>query len=277
MKTGISFFQLALSPLVSVQLLRTDAPVSGGAARKGEGKVNSLIGMSTIPHTYLAAKPWELQLKSDTFLRGENSQAVKSTIYCQLQYLISIFWPWVSQYFSSTVTTLSPLFPYYFFLVARSGVAQCYDLIPLFIHIGISCIKYGPLIVPEIRNRSWVSSRLSKTESVCKWRVGSVPPTPPPVPHLRSEVGLVLGFTSLKSTGVYAVLWQWAEPLPGSSLSPESNPFHRSHKVLLTFKIHSSGFIHWSEVVRAPKTNRGLRSGISDGQVPRTHHAGLIQ
>lgn len=36
------------------------------------------------------------------------------------------------------------------------------------------------------------------------------------------------------------------------------------------------GFIHWSEVVRAPKTNRGLKSGISDGQVPRIHHTGLI-
>lgn len=57
-----------------------------------------------------------------------------------------------------------------------------------------------------------------------------------------------------------------------SSISPESNPFHRSHKVLLTFKIHSAGFIHWSEVARAPKTNRGLRSGISDGQVPSTPH-----
>lgn len=43
--------------------------------------------------------------------------------------------------------------------------------------------------------------------------------------------------------------------------------------MLLTFKIHSSGFIRWSEVARAPKTNRGLRSGISDGQVPRTHHS----
>ncbi len=92
-------------------LLRTDAPASGGAARRGEGKVNSLIGMSTIPHTYLTPKPWELQPKSDTFLSGENSQAVKSSIYCQLQYLISIFWPWASQYFSSTVTTLSLLFP----------------------------------------------------------------------------------------------------------------------------------------------------------------------
>lgn len=61
-----------------------------------------------------------------------------------------------------------------------------------------------------------------------------------------------------------------------SSVSPESNPFHRSHKVPLTLKIHSSGFILWSEVARAPKTNRGLRSGIRDGQVPGTHHAGLI-
>lgn len=113
-KAGSSFFQLALSPLVSVQPLRTYAPVRSGAALKGEGKVNSLIGMSTIPHTYLTPKPWELQPKSDTFLSGENSQAVKSSIYCQLQYLISIFWPWVSQYFFiqcyDFLTSISPLF-----------------------------------------------------------------------------------------------------------------------------------------------------------------------
>ena len=175
-KQGSQFFQLAFSPLVSVLPLRTDAPVSGGAARKGEGKVNSLIGMSTIPHTYLTPKPWELQPKSDTFLSGENSQAVKSSIYCQLQYLISIFWPWVSQYFSSTVTTLSLLFPYYyFFLVARSRAAFCYDLIPLFIHIGISCINYGPLIVPEIRNRSSPSGRFSRESQLLSGGVGRVP------------------------------------------------------------------------------------------------------
>ena len=81
----------------------------------------------------------------------------------------------------------------------------------------------------------------------------------------------VYGVTILKSTGVYAVQWHWAEPQ--HTVIPESNPFHGSHKVLLTFKIHSSEFIRWSEVARAPKTNRGLRSGISDGQVPRTHHS----
>lgn len=44
------------------------------------------------------------------------------------------------------------------------------------------------------------------------------------------------------------------------SLSPESLLFHGSHKVLLTVKIHSLGFIRWSEVAKAPKTNRGLKS-----------------
>lgn len=266
-KTGIWFFQLALSPLVSVQPLRTDAPVSSGAARKGEGKVNSLIGMSTIPHTYLTPKPWELQPKSDTFLSGENSQAVKSSIYCQLQYLISIFWPWVSQYFSSSVTTLSLLFPHYSFLVARSW-ALCYDLIPLFIHIGISCINYGPLIVPETRNRSSLSSRFCRESHFLSGRVGLVPvhgqrPLSARCYHFEINRCLCCAVTLSRASA-------------GSSISPESNPFHRSHKVLLTLKIHSSGFIHWSEVARAPKTNRGLRSGISDGQVPRTHHAGLI-
>lgn len=77
---------------MSVQLLRTDAPVSSGASHKREGKVNSLIEMSTIPHTYLTPKPWEPQPKSDTFLSEENSQAVKSSIYSQIQYLISIVW-----------------------------------------------------------------------------------------------------------------------------------------------------------------------------------------
>lgn len=43
--------------------------------RKGEGKVNNLIGMSTIPQTYLTPKSWELLLEPDTFLRKENSQA----------------------------------------------------------------------------------------------------------------------------------------------------------------------------------------------------------
>lgn len=47
----------------------------GGAARKGEGKVNNLIGMSTIPQTYLTPKSWELLLEPDTFLGEENSQA----------------------------------------------------------------------------------------------------------------------------------------------------------------------------------------------------------
>lgn len=64
-------------------------------------------------------------------------------------------------------------------------------------------------------------------------------------------------------------------------IRPELNVFRGYHKVPLTLKIHSSGFIRWSEVARAPKTNRGLRSGgclegISNGQVPRTHHAGLV-
>lgn len=153
-----------------MQPLRTYAPMRSGAARKGECEVNSLIGMSTIPHTYLTPKPWELQPKSDTFLCGENSQAVKSSIYCQLQYLISIFWPWVSQYFSSSVTTFSLPFPHYFFLVAKSRVAQCYDLIPLFIHIGISCINYGPLIVPETRNRSSLSSKFSGESQFFRWK-----------------------------------------------------------------------------------------------------------
>lgn len=42
----------------------------GGAARKGEGKVNSLIGMSAIPQTYLTPKSWEPLPKSDTFQSG---------------------------------------------------------------------------------------------------------------------------------------------------------------------------------------------------------------
>lgn len=46
-----------------------------GAVRKGEGKVNNLIGMSTIPQTYLTPKSWELLLEPDTFHREENSQA----------------------------------------------------------------------------------------------------------------------------------------------------------------------------------------------------------
>lgn len=70
--------------LESVRLLRTDAPVIRGALRKGERKVNSLIGVSTIPHPYLTLKPWELQLMSDTFLSEKNSQAVKLSISCQL-------------------------------------------------------------------------------------------------------------------------------------------------------------------------------------------------
>lgn len=49
------------------------------------------------------------------------------------------FWPW---YFSSTAAHLC--FPLLYFF----WVPLCYDLIPLFIHIGISCINYGPLIVP---------------------------------------------------------------------------------------------------------------------------------
>lgn len=94
---------------------------------------------------------------------------------------------------------------------------------------------------------------------------------------IHSQRGWSLhGVTTLKSTGVYAALWHWAEPPLAPAQAPESNPFHRSHKVLLTLKIHSSGFIHWSEVARAPKTNRGLRSGISDGQVPGTHHAAMV-
>lgn len=51
------------------------------------------------------------------------------------------------------------------------------------------------------------------------------------------------------------------------------NPTHFTGptKVFLTFKIHSPGLIRWSGVARPPKTNRGLRSRISDGPVPRTH------
>lgn len=170
-------FPAGVKSTQSVQFLRTDAPSSGGAARKGEGKVNSLIGMSTIPHTYLTPKPWELQPKSDTFLSRENSQAVKSSIYCQLQYLISIFWLWVSQYFLSTVTTLTSIF--LLFLSSSeepsNSVLWSYDLIPLFIHIGISCIKYGPLIVPEIRNRSSLSTRFSRESQFLSGIVGFVP------------------------------------------------------------------------------------------------------
>lgn len=44
-----------------------------------------------------------------------------------------------------------------------------------------------------------------------------------------------------------------------SSIRPELNVFRRHHKVPLTLKIHSSGFIRWSEVARAPKTNIGSK------------------
>lgn len=68
----INLSGLALGPHASAPLLRTDArPYRvGGAARKGEGKVNSLIGMSAIPQTYLTPKSWEPRPKSDTFQSG---------------------------------------------------------------------------------------------------------------------------------------------------------------------------------------------------------------
>lgn len=208
-KSGVRIFfpaDFKSNPLVSALLLRTDAPVSIGAARKGEGKVNRLIGMSTIPHTYLTPKPWELQPKSDTFLGEENSQAVKSSIYCQLQCLISIFWPWVSQYFSSTFRTFSLIFQQDSFLVVRSWEALCNDLIPLFIHTGISCINYGPLIVLEIRNRSSASNLFCVSPEkliILKGGVGGVGGVG--AAPVRGQWPLCSW--CLRSTGVYAVLW----------------------------------------------------------------------
>lgn len=153
--------------------------------------------------------------------------------------------------------SLTSISPHYFLQVAPR-----YDLIPSFIHIGISCINYGPLIVPESRSRSPLSCRFSR-ESL-SGAIGLVPT------HGQRPVSARCSDSEINRCLCNAVTL--SRTSAGSSRSPESNPFHRSHKVLLTFKIHSSGFIHWSEVVRAPKTNRGLRSGISDGQVPRTHH-----
>lgn len=188
-------------------------------ARNREGKVNILIGMSTIPHTYLTPKPWELQPKSDTFLSGENSQAVKASMYCQLQphfhfLAVSYLIFFIRCYHS----------PFYFPFVC-SVVAQCFDPIPLFIRIGISCINYGPLIVPVIRNRSWPS-----TDSPGKF------------PFQVDELGMCPftvkvdgGVTIFKSTGVYAALWHKAATA-ASCISPRSNPFHRFNKVFLTLK-----------------------------------------
>lgn len=67
-----------------------------------------------------------------------------------------------------TLTSLSPLM-----LAARSRVALIQ--IPSFIHIGISCINYGPLIVPEIRNRSSASGRFSKESQLLSGRLACVP------------------------------------------------------------------------------------------------------
>lgn len=252
-------FQLALNPLVPVQLLRTDAPVSSGATRKGEGKVNSLIGMSAIPHTYLTPKPWELQPKSDTFLGRENSHAVKSNICCQLQDFISIFWLWVSQSFSSTALSRLVLLPLF---QLRGSVLWSHTLVRPY-----WCLPYKmspPWLIKETRNRSWVSSRFA-TESQCC--VNEL--------HLQGLLSAWCYLSEINRCLCCTVTLSRASAC--SSISPESNPFHRSHKVFLTFKIHSTEFIHWSEVARAPKTNRGLRSGISNGHVPSTHHAGLIQ
>lgn len=139
-----------------------------------------------------------------------------------------------------SLVSISP----YFCLVVSSRVALCYDLIPLFIHIGISCINYGPLIVPEIRIRSSPSSSVPWFSTVC---------------FLSGGVGICAYSRLVRCVTIFEInrcLCCAATLSRASSISPESNPFHRSHKVLLTFKIHSSGFIHWSEVARAPKTNK---------------------
>lgn len=198
-KTGMRFFQLALSPLVSVRLLRTDAPASGGAARNGEGKVNSLIGMSTIPHTYLTPKPWELQPKSKTFQSRENSQAVKSSIYCQLQYLISIFWLWVSQYFLSTVTTLTSIF--LLFLSSSeepsSSVLWSNSLVhPYWYFLN----KVWSIDRSKNQKQKLTEHQILQRKSVFKWRCWTRACS-------RVRGWLVNGVTILKSTGVYSVLW----------------------------------------------------------------------
>lgn len=90
--------------------------------------------------------------------------------------------------------------------------------------------------------------------------------------HWRSEVAEHRGVVPFLNQQVFMLRRDTEQSL---STSSESNPFHGSRKVLLTIKIHSSGFIRWSEVAGAPKTNRGLRSGIWNGHVPRTHHAVL--
>lgn len=50
-----------------------------------------------------------------------------------------------------------------------SLVALCYDLIPLFIHIGISCINYGPLIVPETKKQKLTEQQILQRKFF-KWR-----------------------------------------------------------------------------------------------------------
>lgn len=110
-------------------------------------------------------------------------------------------------------------------------MALCYDLIPLFTHIGISCINYGSLIVPEIRNRSSLSSRSSRESHFLS--VGFVP-----VNAQRPVIAWCYHFEINRCLCCAGTLRRASA---GSSISPESNPFHRSFKVLLTFKIHSSG------------------------------------
>lgn len=79
------------------------------------------------------------------------------------------------------------------------------------------------------------------------------------MPVHGSKAGLVHSVTIFLNQQVFTRRRDAVQNL--SVLGPELNLFHRYHKVPLTFKIHNSGFIHWSEVARAPKTNRGLRSG----------------
>lgn len=124
-------------------------------------------------------------------------------------------------------------------------------IIPLIIYIGISCINYAPLIVPEIRNRSPASGKSSKGSGLLSSRAG-----PAPAHRVRGRTGwcAVLPFFQISRCLRCAVRLRRA-----FSIRPELNVFRGDHKVPLTLKIHSSGFIHWSEVARAPKTNRGSK------------------
>lgn len=83
-----------------------------------------------------------------------------------------------------------------------------------------------------------MSGGFSKKKEGLLLRAGSVP-------FHGSETGLCI----LKSTGVYAVL------LTLSRTFQHPNPFQRLQNVPLTFSIHSSGFIHWSEV-KLPKQTK---------------------